>query len=147
MSTAAIIFNGIHFYQPVADAAFKRAAAYGDEVQVLFLKCKHESEEGYGFPSDMDAAENLTTGKDADAADNRIIESYIQLLGHQATAEKIAFRAQVLEDPSIQELQAALKGCTIIFMQERKKNDDTIPAGIDLEKLLHEITISIEIIH
>ena len=145
MSKAAIIFNGVHFYLPLATTAFSRVKQNNGSVVALFLKAANEPGEGYFFPSDLDAAENLSTNKDADAADKKIIESNIQLLKQQALIDQVELHTKLLEDPSVEEFKKELSNCEIIFVQEGANDWENMPvAGLNVKKLLNHVSIPVE---
>jgi hypothetical protein len=144
MPVVAIIFNGIHFYLPVATAAFARAKQSNGKVVAVFLKAVRENGEGYGFPSDLNLAENLTTTTDADNDDRKIIESNMRLLEHQAIMDKVELTTQLMEDPSPQAFAAVVAGCEKIFVQGN--DEGSTPAGIDVKSLIRAVTIPLEIV-
>ncbi len=147
MGKAVMIFNGLHFYFPVAERAFNWAKQSNGSVVALFLRAGHEAKKGYFFPSDLGAAENLATNEDADADNTKVIESNIRLLKHQAINEHAELVVQLVSNPSEEELLLQLNSCEIIFMQGYANEHENLPVdGIDTEKLLKNITIPIEII-
>ena len=146
MSAVAMIFNGVHFGQAVADKAFAYAKQSGGDVVAIFLKAAHEKKEGYGFPSDIAAAETITTDADADNDDKAIIESNMRMLQHEAIMQKIDVQSHLLENPHQQQLILLLKNCTLIFIQGHDEHGKETPAGIDVKKLLTGVSIPVEIV-
>jgi hypothetical protein len=146
MSATAMIFNGLHFYLPVAERAFARAKQGNGQVIAIFLKARYEKKEGYGFPDDLNLAEDLATDKDADTDDAKIIESNRRLLEHQAVTGKVELHTQLLEDPSAEQFKTALQDADVIFIQGHDEHGYDTPAGIDVKKLLAGISIPVEIV-
>ena len=147
MKKAIIIYNGLHFYLPLADKAFEWAKLRKCAVVALFLKIKNEPNPGYVFPSDIVAAESLSTSKDADASDKLTIESCIKLLGHQAATENIAFSAILLIDPTSLEIEKQLLDCDAIFMQQTPEDLAHLPlAAVNIKELLKDINVPVEFV-
>jgi hypothetical protein len=146
MQTVAMIFNGVHFEPAVADKAFAYAKQSQALTIALFVKAAHEKPEGYGFPSDLGAAETLFTDTDADQDDTKIIKSNMRLLEHEAANQKITLQCQLLVHPSEEELNAALQDCAIIFIQGHDGHGRETPAGIDIKKLMRSVSVPVEIV-
>src|SRR5687768_11945414 len=100
MAKAALLFNGIGFSFPLVEHVFSWAKQNNGSLVALFLKAKHVIREGYIFPSDLDAAQNLQKNEDADAASMNVIYSNITMLEHYASSEHINLTTQLLSDPS-----------------------------------------------
>ena len=74
MKKGLVISTGINFSHHMAQQAIAWAAGQRVPLHTLFLIAGREKEEGYGFPSDLDAAEKATTRVDAEKDDRRLIE-------------------------------------------------------------------------
>jgi hypothetical protein len=147
MAKAAMIFNGLRFSFSATDRAVNWAKQHNGSIVAIFLKVGKEAKEGYLFPSDLDEAENLSTNEDADAADMKVIESNMQMLEHQALNEHIELSTHLLIDPSEEAFQLLLDDCDIIFMHAFDKDHEDFPvAGIDVNKLLKNVTVPVEAI-
>jgi hypothetical protein len=142
MEKAIIIFNGLQPCLPLADRAFDWARISNGGVMALFLKTRHETKEGYGFPSDYAAAETISTREQAEAQDDIITQSNIRLLIHQAANQHITFSTAVLNDPTSDELQSYIAGSAILFMDDSQENSPV--AGVDIKKLLDNNRIPVE---
>lgn len=144
MPAVAMIFNGLHVEQAVADKAFAFAKQNGDELIAIFLKVSVEKAEGYGYPSDLGAAETLYSKQDEEKDDRSIVHSYQQLLEHEAAQQKIPFQSHLLEDPTAEQVQALLQECKIIFIQRDYERNSL--EGINVKKILHNNSIPLELV-
>lgn len=146
MQAVAMVFNGIHFEQAVAKKAFAYAQQSQSPVIALFVKATREKPEGYGFPSDLDAAETLATNTEADQDDKKIIESNIRMLEHEAVIQKIALQCQLLENPSEEQFNAVVRDCAILFIQGHDEHGSETLAGIDVKKMIQSVSVPVEIV-
>jgi hypothetical protein len=148
MKKAVIIYNGLHFYLPLADKAFEWAKVRKCPVVAIFLKVKHEPSQGYVFPSDIVAAESLSTNKDADISDKQTIDSCMKLLEHQAAKEHIELSVILLVNPTSEEIEKQLMDCDAIFMQQTPEDLEHLPiAGVNVKELLKDVNVPVEIVH
>jgi hypothetical protein len=147
MSKAILIFNGLHFPMPVIDRAFAWAQQSHGSLVALFLRSKTEDSEGYLFPSDLDAAENLADDADAERVNVHIIDSNIRMLMHQAATQHIELRTEILVDPKDNAILDEVGGGEYIFVGE-KIIEPAIMAtkSIDLPKLLKDINARVEFV-
>lgn len=139
MAKAALLFNGIGFSFPVVERAFGWAKQNNGSLVAFFLKAKHEAREGYIFPSDLDAAQDLQKNEDAEAANMNVIQSNITMLQHSANSEGVNLTTQVLTDPSDDQLLQSLAGCECVFIDNKFDQPGILRIeGIHLEKLLRK---------
>jgi hypothetical protein len=144
MPKAALLFNGIGFSFPLVERAFNWAKQNNGSLAALFLKAKHEIREGYVFPSDLDAAQDLQKNEDAEAANMKVIYSNITMLQHSAGSEGIDLTTQVLNDPSHDELLQSLTGCERVFVDDKFNEPGILRVeDIHLEKLLKKIQLPV----
>ena len=115
MAKGVLLFNGVAYPFPVVDKAFAWSKQGGGSLKALFLHSGKETPEGYVFPSDLDAAENLSTTDEAEAANLRIIESNIRMLKNQASSEHIDLAVQKLIDPTSDQLLSELGDAERVF--------------------------------
>ena len=127
MPEVAVIFNGVHFGQAVADKALAYAKQSSENVIALFLKAAHEKPENYGFANDLGETGTFATDKDVESDDMNIIESNMRLLEHEATIQKIMIQPRLLENPKEEQLQALVQDCAIIFIQNHDEHGDETP--------------------
>jgi hypothetical protein len=144
MAKAALLFNGIDFSFATADRAFNWARQNNGSLVALFLRAKHETREGYIFPSDLDAAQNLQKNEDAEAANMNVVYSNITMLEHSAANEHIQLTTQLLSDPSGDQILQQLSGCQCVFIDDQFDQPGILRVeGIHLEKLLKKIQLPI----
>ena len=115
MVKGVLLFNGLAYPFPVVDAAFAWSKQRGASLVALFLRACGEQSEGYVFPSDLDAAEDLSSTEDAEAANLRVIESNILMLQHHASSEHIDLTTKKLVDPGPDQLLNELADAERIF--------------------------------
>ena len=144
MTKAALLFNGIGFSFPLVERAFSWAKENNGSLIALFLKAKHETREGYIFPSDLDAAQDLQKNKDAEAANMNVIYSNITMLEHNASSEHIDLTTHLLSDPIDEQILKELSGCQCAFIDDKFDQPGILRVkGIHLEKLLQKIQLPI----
>ena len=146
MPRAILLFNGIYFSFTAVGRAFAWARQNGGTIEAIFLKAKNEDEEGYGFPSDLDAAENLYTEKDAENADEQIIRNHIHILEREAVVERIPLKTSLLIDPSMPELLAKCAQAEFVFIPRKLEKKDLLCIDINIGQLGKSIKVPFEII-
>ncbi|MEI9810733.1 MAG: hypothetical protein WDO16_24250 [Bacteroidota bacterium] len=143
----ALLFNGIKFRFAAIDRAFSWAKQNGGSLVAIFLKAENDTTEGYIFPSDLDAAEDLSGNKEAQASHEAIIKSNMQMLQHRAAVEHIELRAILLTDPTGETLLDELGGCECIFACEKIGETATLTVdSINLEKWLADPPVPVELV-
>jgi len=148
MKKAAVLFNGIRFPFAVIDRSFDWAKKEKGILLAVFLLSKDADPEGYIFPSDIDAAEDLSDDADSASGNEKVVESNIQMLKNRASADQINFKSIVLHDPSEQLLSDTLQDSNYIFVTEdvNEISSGTIES-LDLEQWLGNFTGTVEKIH
>jgi hypothetical protein len=147
MAEATILFNGIKYSFAVVEKAFTWARLNKGKLKAIFLRAKKEPAEGYIIPSDLDAAENLTSTDDAKSSHIAIIESNMRMLEHAAAAEHADIQTTVLIDPSKDDLIGMLEESERIFASE-----DIVEQGImtvdsiNLKKFIADPPAPVELI-
>ena len=116
MKTALVIFNGIRFPFYLADHVVAWAKKNDATLHALFIKAKHREKEGYVFPSDIDAAEDLTGTEDIEQGDALVIRSQMKLLDDMAKTENIPFKSELLTDPYLEDILETAKSSDILFI-------------------------------
>lgn len=116
MKTALVIFNGIRFPFYLADHVVSWAKKNDANLHALFIKAKHREEEGYVFPSDIDAAQDLTGTDDIEQGDVLVIRSQIKLLEDMAKTENIPFKSELLTGPYLEDILETAKSSDILFI-------------------------------
>jgi len=146
MPQAILLFNGIYFSFTAVSRAFAWAHQTGGTIEAIFLKAKNEDDEGYGFPSDLDEAENLYTNKDAERADDQIIRNHMKMLEREAVVERIKLKTSLLIDPPMPELLAICAQAELVFIPRKLERKDLLCIDIDIAQLSKNIKVPFEII-
>jgi hypothetical protein len=147
MVKAAMVFNGIRYSFQVVDEAFNWARANKGVITAIFLRSKSDAGEGYIFPSDLDAAENLYTTDDSNAAHIAIIDSNIRLLQHAAAIENIQVHSVTLVDPNREQLLGELAGSECIFTSDDIHESGTLTVeSINMKKFLGKPPVPVKVI-
>jgi hypothetical protein len=118
MTKAAVLFNGIRFPFKVIDRAFEWCKKEKGSMLGVFLLAEEADPEGYIFPSDIDAAEDISDASDSVSDNEKVVESQINMLKNRAATEQIKFQSIVLYDPEEELLSDTLQGCEYIFVAE-----------------------------
>ena len=146
MPQAIVLFNGIYFSFTAVSRAFAWARETGGTIEAIFLTAKNEDEEGYGFPSDLDEAENLYTNKDAERADEQIIRNHMSMLEREAAGERITLKTSLLIDPPMSELLAKCDQSEFVFIPRKLEKKDLLCIDIDIAQFAKNIKVPFEII-
>lgn len=146
MPQAILLFNGIFFSFTTVSRAFAWARQSGGTIDAIFLQAKNEEEEGYGFPSDIDGAENLYTNKDAENEDEQIIRNHMRILEREAADETITLKTSLLIDPPMSELLAKCAGADIVFIPRKLEKNELLCIDMDIAHFCENIKAPFEII-
>jgi hypothetical protein len=147
MAKAALLFNGIKFPFNVVDRAINWAKQSKGSLVAIFLKSEKMEKEGYVFPSDLDAAENLAENSAANTNLSLIIDSNIRILEHQAIGEQIEVRTALLTNPTDEELLDQLGGSEYIFTSKEIEEPGALTsASNSLKKILKDLPSRMELI-
>jgi hypothetical protein len=82
------------------DRAIDWAKVHNTNLSVLFLR-EEPVEEGYVFPSDIDAAASLTEEADARQDDDQLVQGKIKLIKDKADNAGIQYTVKTSNDPTI----------------------------------------------
>ncbi|MBC7947259.1 MAG: hypothetical protein H7Y42_05220 [Chitinophagaceae bacterium] len=147
MNTIMVIFNGIRFSYELVDRVIKTAKETKAGIHALFIKAEDEVAEGYGFPSDLDAAENITNSEDTEAGNVRVIRSQMKLLEDMAKTDKIQVTTELITEPSIDDIMSKAKDVDKIFVDDHLKDAGILSfRKFDLEMLMKKSTVPIEVV-
>lgn len=147
MAKAALLFNGIKFPFDVVDRAISWAKQSKGSLVAIFLKAEKIDKEGYIFPSDLDAAENLAENNAANTNLSLIIDSNIRILEHQAIGEHIEVRTALLTDPTDEELLDQLGGSEFIFTSKEIAEPGALTSdSINLKRIFKDPPSRMELI-
>ena len=118
MTKVAVLFNGIRFPFKVIDRAFEWCKKENGLMLAVYLLAEDADPEGYIFPSDIDAAEDISDDDDSVSDNEKVVKSHINMLKNRAAAEQITFQSIVLHDPEEELLSDTLQGYEYIFVAE-----------------------------
>lgn len=145
MPAACLLFNGIQYSFPATEKAIAWAQQSHGSLLALFLRAKQEPKEGYIFPSDLDAAEELNTTDEARASHTAIIDSNIRLLRNEAARQEVEIEIVVMEQPSEEELLDKMKGMEMVFISSTVIETGILTVdSINLEKFLSDLPMPVE---
>ncbi len=131
----------------MADYAIGWASRNKISVEALFLKSGKEKEEGYAFPSDLDAAEKLKTRKDAEKDDRQLIRDYQKLLTDLGKEKNVQVSTTVIVDPSVDDVVAKTKDATIVFVDASYDPEDpSSPVDFTIEDFQKKSKVRIEVV-
>ncbi len=142
MQPALVIFSGIRFPFYVAEQAIRWAKQHNTGVHVLFLQ-ESEKEEGYLFPNDLDAAERVTTARDANQDDHQLISSRIKVLKDMTGQQEVDFNYDVIYNPSIEQVLQKANAASHVFVDATPEEaySDT---HFDMEKFVRQTHVPLE---
>ena len=147
MKKAIVLFTGINFSHYMADYSVKWAAKNEVPLLALFLRASREKEEGYFFPSDLDAAENITDRRDAERDDLLLINDYQKLMKDLGIEMNVPVSISVLSDPSDKDLLSLTKEASIVFVDATYDSTDILsPKGFTLEEFQKKSNALVEVI-
>jgi hypothetical protein len=139
MGKAYIIFNGIQYPFPVVEAAISWAQQSNTKLMALFVRAKDAPAEGYLFPSDLDAAENVNTKDDASAGYEAVLDSNIRMLENEARRHEVPLEISTLTEPSDDDMVNELSGASMIFAPDNLERQGILSVdSIDWARILHE---------
>lgn len=138
MPLAILLFNGIHFSSNVMEAGIQWAKKNKAPLRALFI-FQAEQSEGYGFPSDLDIAQESSSTKDANADDRNIIKSSMEILQHACKNENVELQSTLLENPTDEEIIRLLIPADYVFASDHIKRFTIGGLTLDPTRLADEI--------
>ncbi|PZR24672.1 MAG: hypothetical protein DI535_21325 [Citrobacter freundii] len=139
MEKAFIIFNGIQYPFPVVEATISWARQRKATLVALFVRAKDAPAEGYLFPSDLDAAENVNTRADASASHEAVLGSNISMLQNEAKRQEVSLEVRTLTEPSDDDMADALSGASMIFATDDLERRGILSVdSVDWARILHK---------
>lgn len=139
MEKAHIIFNGIQYSFPVAEAAISWARRGKATLVALFVRAKDAPAEGYLFPSDLDAAENVNTKDEASASYEAVLNSNISMLENEAKRHEVMVEVKTLTEPTDDDMLKELADTSMIFAPDNLERQGILSVdSIDWARILHE---------
>ena len=147
MKKALVLFTGINFSHDMAEKAVTWAARNKTSLEALFLKARKEKEEGYGFPSDLDAAEKLKDRRDAEKDDLDLIHDYEEILNDLGNENKVSVSTDILTDPTVEDVLQKTKEAAIVFVDATYDPEDVLsPKDFTLEELKRRSAAPVEVV-
>jgi len=131
----------------MAERAINWAAHNKAPLQALFLMAAREEEEGYPFPSDLDAAENRTDREDAEKDDLNLIRDYEKILNDLGKEKNVWVSTEVRKGPTLKEIVSLTKEAAIVFVDGTYDPDDILsPKGFTLEAVQKKSYAPVEVV-
>jgi hypothetical protein len=147
MKHALVIYTGINYSHYIADHAIDWALRNKTSLHVLFLRASREEEEGYGFPSDLDAAERLTTSRDAEEDDRKLLQDYQKILNDLGKEKKVQISTEVLLDPPFEHILTKTREAAIVFADATFDPADPLsPKQFSIEELKEKAHAPVEVL-
>lgn len=145
--TAIILFNGIRFPFPVAEKAIAWAKQNKADILGIFIRSADEVKEGYVFPSDLDAAEDLADEQDTENANVVVIQKNISILKTMADSDDVPCTTQVIIDPGKEELRELMTNRDRVFADDQLETPGVMKSThIDLKDLIKKTDIEVDIV-
>ena len=138
MEQIVVIFNGIKVPDHLVNAAISKAKESGSGLLALFL-AGEEKDEGYIFPSDLDAAQDDTDADDAERADMRVIRSQMKVLEGTAKVEGIACTTELLFEPELEEVTAKIGTAQLVLIDANYNTDLNTVTSFKMEDLIQQL--------
>ncbi len=142
MQPALIIFSGIRFPFYVAEQAIRWAKQHNTGVHVLFVQ-ESEKEEGYFFPNDLDAAERVSTARDADRDDQQLIKSRIKVLKDMALQQDVDLNYDVVVNPTLDQVLQKANAASQVFV-DGAPQEEFSDTRFDMEKFIRQTPVPLE---
>jgi hypothetical protein len=148
MKTAFVIFNGVRFPFYLVDHVIAWAKTNNGSIHALFIKAKHREKEGYVFPSDLDAAEDLTGSEDIEHSDVLVIRSQMKVLEDMAKTKNIPFKSELLTDPILEDVLGMAKESDILFIDADYNETGILSVtSFNMKDLVKKSPCPVETIH
>ena len=109
----------------VIDYAINWAKDNEGSLRALFVVPGKMPEEGYPFPNDLDEAEELTRGRDAERGISNIVQDEIRFIERRCKASHIPVQAEVMYSPGVQKVISRVNDSELIFVDKNiEENPD-----------------------
>ena len=125
MSIATLLLTGAALPYHVIDYAINWAKDNEGSLRALFVVPGKMPEEGYPFPNDLDEAEELTRGRDAERGISNIVQDEIRFIERRCKASHIPVQAEVMYSPGVQKVISRVNDSELIFVDKNiEENPD-----------------------
>ena len=127
MSTATILLTGPRLPYHVIDYAINWAKDHEASLRALFLVPGRMPEEGYPFPNDLDDAERLNTGPEAERGITGIVQDEIRFVEKRCGASHVPVTSELVFSPSVKKVMSKLNDSELIFIDKNAElNEDDL---------------------
>ena len=131
MNIATLLLKGAAIPYHVIDYAINWAKDNEGSLRALFVVPGKMPEEGYFFPSDLDAAENMTREEDVERGLKNIVEDEIRFIEKRCKASHIPVQSEVMFSPPVQKVVSRVTDSDVIFidrnMEEHEDEMNDLP--------------------
>lgn len=135
MSNATLLLKGAALPYHVIDYAINWAKDNEGSLRALFLIPGRMPEEGYPFPNDLDEAEDLTNGNDAEQGIKNIVQDEIRFIEKRCKASHIPVQSEILYSPAVQKVVTKVNDSDVIFvdrnMEENEDDMNNLPFKLE----------------
>lgn len=135
MNIATLLLTGAAIPYHVIDYAINWAKDNEGSLRALFVVPGKMPEEGYFFPSDLDAAENMTREEDVERGLKNIVEDEIRFIEKRCKASHIPVQSEVMFSPPVQKVVSRVTDSDVIFidrnMEEHEDEMNDLPFKLE----------------
>ena len=125
MSIATLLLTGAALPYHVIDYAINWAKDNEGSLRALFVIPGKMPEERYSFPNDLDEAEEITRGRDAERGINDIVQEEIRFIEKRCKASHIPVQSEVMYSPGVQKIISKVNDSDLIFVDKNiEENED-----------------------
>jgi hypothetical protein len=146
MASVLLVFSGVSFSHTVLDKGIAWAKEHQAHLVALFLQ-EDPVDEGYGFPSDIDSAENLNNEEDAHEDDITLLQGKIKMIQKRADEAQVDRTIRVSADFSEESMLATADDIALVLVDAGTAEE---PADNELPfspaKLTEKATCPVELI-
>ncbi len=143
MKTILFIVDGISLPFHVIEQAIKKAKEGGYSVSGLFLKGEEEPAVGYAFPSDMKAAENLTTETEAVQEDEKIIMYNMELVKSMMDLKNVSYNNMYFTNPSAEKVATLASAYNFVIIDAAFDKKALLSSNLTLNDLTETIIVPV----
>jgi len=119
------LLTGVALPYHVIDYAINWAKDNEGSLRALFLVPGKMPDEGYPFPNDLDEAEDITGGRDAEKGIRDIVQEEIRFIEKRCKASHVPVQAEVMYSPGIQKVVSKVNDSDLIFIDKNiEENED-----------------------
>ena len=148
MKTALVIFNGIQFPYYLVDHAIDWSVKNDSGLHGLFVHSDKEPPEGYGFPSDINPAEQLFDSQQARRGNENVIYSQIIVFRDMARQKGVSVQTDELINPSLKDILDLTRGASVLFVDAAYSKSFILAAtSFSFKDLISKSACPVELVH